>query len=93
MPEEVAYLVRWFWMIGRGRTGTGYGPNPISWAEVEAWARVTGIQPLLWEISALLELDAAWLKHIGDRLKRRRDGEEEPVGVLTPDVIAGFGRR
>lgn len=48
---------KWFWELDRGRGGTGFGANPISWSEMAEWMRVTGSRPARWEIEAITEMD------------------------------------
>jgi hypothetical protein len=43
------------------RTSNGFGPNPISFTEMQAWAILNGIAPTPWEIRLLRRLDAATL--------------------------------
>lgn len=35
--------------------------SPISYTELDAWARLTGRTPQPWEVEWLCELDAIWL--------------------------------
>jgi hypothetical protein len=35
--------------------------NPITWTEIDAWARLKGIRPKQWELDALTGIDAAYL--------------------------------
>lgn len=59
-PEVLAYLWGWFQDLSAGRT-SGFGPGPITWEGMQAWATLTGTYPAPWEIRALRELDAAFL--------------------------------
>lgn len=61
LPAACAYVWTWFLELHAARGSNGYGPNPIGFVELEAWARLTGRQPTPWEIAALRALDAAWL--------------------------------
>jgi hypothetical protein len=61
VPVELAYVMRWFWELSRWRGHTGFGPAPISPHDIEAWARLTGIAPTMFELDVLRRLDDAFL--------------------------------
>lgn len=46
-------------MLDAGRGSSGFGANPLSWAEIEAFGRVHGVQMSGLEIGWLRALDAA----------------------------------
>lgn len=48
-PEELMYL--WHWL--------GDQVHPMSYAELEGWARLTGRSLSRWEVEALIQLDRA----------------------------------
>jgi hypothetical protein len=39
----------------------GFSRNPISFCEIEAWARLTGAAPEPWEIELITAMDSAAL--------------------------------
>jgi hypothetical protein len=49
-PPELAYLWRWFNELA----------SPITWREIAAWSRVTGIHVERWEGVFLMNLDQAF---------------------------------
>lgn len=51
------HVWRWFLEISRRRSGGGFGANPISYAEVEAWVRLTCTMPSALEVEWLMDLD------------------------------------
>jgi hypothetical protein len=74
LPESVAYLWEWVMEL-HGRSGAHMaGLNPLNYATLESWMRLTGytLDPL--EVQALIALDAALL----DRSEPEPD-EPEPV--------------
>ena len=58
-PEAAEYLWRWFLEISRRRSAGGFSVNPISYAEVEAWSRLTHTRPSSMEVEWMLDLDDA----------------------------------
>lgn len=55
------YLWRQFTSLHRARTSNGWGPNPITWSELDAYCRLTGVQLDPWEVEAIRALDEAFL--------------------------------
>jgi hypothetical protein len=56
----------WFWTLDSGRSH-GFGPNPISFHDIEAWMRLTGAAPDHWEIHALKAMDLAYLGELANK--------------------------
>ncbi|MDA8114985.1 MAG: hypothetical protein M0Z43_09715 [Acidithiobacillus sp.] len=40
------------------------GINPITHAEIMAWAWLTGIKPLPWEVKAIKDIDSAFIASV-----------------------------
>jgi len=59
-PELARHLWEWFGELHAARTHSGLGPNPISWPDLDAWSRLTGVRPSPSELYCLRALDAAW---------------------------------
>jgi hypothetical protein len=64
-PEALRYLLGWFYQLHRGRTISQWGVLPISWSEIEAWSRLHGVRPKVWELEIITMLDDAWLDIAG----------------------------
>lgn len=60
-PREAAGVLEAFWELHAARGSNGYGPNPISYQELEAWSRLTGRVPSLWAIEQIRTLDRLYL--------------------------------
>jgi len=60
-PPVLRYLWRWFLDLSARRGGSGFGPAPLAWSEVAAWARLTRLNPTPWEVDVLLALDDRFL--------------------------------
>lgn len=61
LPEMGAQVWSWFSELCAARTHHEGGANPIGYAEIEAWARLTHRVPQPWEIEWLRALDRIWL--------------------------------
>lgn len=59
-PIEVGYLWTAFLRL-RKRASGGMGPSPISWADIDAFSRHSGLRLLPWEIETIEALDDLWL--------------------------------
>lgn len=61
MPEvALSYLADYFFEVGPAEAG-GFGPTPLSFQELDAWARRVprGLQP--WEFIMLRRLSFEWI--------------------------------
>jgi hypothetical protein len=52
-PEELGYLVDWYWQVVQGLR------EALTWADVRAWAELTGRRPEPMEAEALMRIDVA----------------------------------
>lgn len=57
-----AYLWDWFLELHSARTSSGFGPAPIGFAELAAWARLTRRTPSAFEVMALRALDHVYME-------------------------------
>jgi hypothetical protein len=62
MPLELSHLWDWFVELSAGRGSNGWGPNPISYPDIAAWAGLTGVAIRVSEVRALIWLDRLWLQ-------------------------------
>lgn len=73
IPEDGLYLWNWFQELSAGRGNNGFGPTAITWADMEAWARLTAIEPTPFETLTLRSMDAAFLStHAAEAEKRNK---------------------
>lgn len=58
-PEELAYLSAWFDSLS-GWRNSSFGVGPLSHLEIECWARLMRIEPMIspFEVDVLRRLDA-----------------------------------
>jgi len=57
LPELFADLWEGFIELDRAR---GHGPSPLSYSDIESWARLTGRRLSTLELALLIELDRLW---------------------------------
>jgi hypothetical protein len=73
-PDSLDYLWEWFCELARTRTVGMAGVDPLTYPDVDAWARLTDRQPAPEEVEALLDLDAV-MRH--------------PERLTKPDEVRG----
>lgn len=61
MPLEAVHVWEWFQALCTGRGG-GFGPAPLSWADIYAFFALHGIEARPWELNLLRVFDAAWFE-------------------------------
>lgn len=67
-PLVTEHIFGWFGELCAARGGTGLGPAPLSFGEIESWARLTGRRPTPIDVEWLRILDAAWFSvMVGDK--------------------------
>lgn len=84
-PVPEAGRIAWGWFIDLccTRTSNGFGPNPISYAEIEAYARLTRWPLEPRHIALIRAMDDVWLEHARKTLHR---GEEKPAPSSAPKI-------
>ncbi|ASP85482.1 hypothetical protein CDO26_13300 [Sinorhizobium meliloti] len=63
LPEAGRLFWQWFGELNSARTWHQAGPNPISHAEIEAWARLNRWPVQSRHVAAIRALDDAWLEN------------------------------
>ncbi|MCA1973885.1 MAG: hypothetical protein LDL44_13685, partial [Caenispirillum sp.] len=70
LPPEAEYLWRWFLDLHGARASSGFGPQPLSYGEIAAYAALHGLAPTPWEVGVLRDLDREYLKHAAEQAAR-----------------------
>jgi hypothetical protein len=76
----------WFLDLAHARS-VGYSANPIPYAEIEAYARLYGLDILPIEVALLRRLDMAALAHVAS--KRPKPGKNEPDTMTDASDVQG----
>lgn len=89
LPEAGRALWDAFCELAEARAHDGGRPQPIAWAELEAWARLMRwpLEPA--HVRLLRAMDRAWLAAAEARREGGGKGKapQRPVGQLTPEVF------
>lgn len=73
VPEAGRLLLSWFMALHRTRTYHQAGPNPITYGEIEAFARLSGTPLRPIDVTGIKAVDEAWLKSALARMKAGDD--------------------
>lgn len=71
IPAALAHLWDWFCELSAARSGNASGPNPIAYAEIAAWAGLTGRLVAPRDVRAIALLDQALFDVIAEQDRRR----------------------
>jgi hypothetical protein len=61
----------WYCELSDARSNNGFGINPVSYLEIDAWARLMRVRPEPWEVRLLRKIDDAILHEIAVRSERK----------------------
>lgn len=90
IPAGGELLWRWFLDLGQTRTYHMAGPNPISFVEIEAYARQMRWPLEPHHIDILRAMDAAWLEHASKRAQPAPQGVKVLPQVSATPLTAGL---
>jgi hypothetical protein len=72
-PAGVEYVVEWFAELSTARGSNGFSQSPITYAEIDAWARLTGRSLSPFEVDLLRVMDMQYLKVTSNAAESGRD--------------------
>jgi len=82
MPILAARAWQGWQHLHQARGSNGYGPMPISFTEVHAFAALSGIGLLPWEVELIRAFDGEYMRITAERSeKRRRQSEAGKRGM------------
>lgn len=61
LPGSLAHVWEWFTELSNARGAGAFSLNPISFQDIESWARLTGNQLTSFEVQLLRRLDEVFL--------------------------------
>ena len=82
VPPAGNFLWTCFWELSLGRGNTGWGPAPLSWADMAAYAGLNGIDFGPWESGTLRRMDLAFLQAASTETKNTgKSGNVDGLGA------------
>lgn len=72
-PEIARYLWDWFQELSAARRYGENGPDPIGFADIEAWRRLTGAKPDTWDVATIRMMDQVYISETIETIKRNRE--------------------
>lgn len=74
-PPEALHVWEWFRQLSARRTSSGFGLNPITYLDVDAWSRLRGIRPEVWELDGVFLLDSLYLVAMAPKVDPKAEGK------------------
>lgn len=71
IPTSHSYCWQWFSELSRTRTSNGYGQDAIRYSEIDAWGRLTNTKLDYLEVSAIMQIDSAYLVNQSEQIAKR----------------------
>lgn len=81
VPIAAERVWEFFWTLDQRRQSNGYGANAIDHREIEACARLYGVDLRPWELRALVAMERDRLTWLNTDPKDRRTVAAEPLTV------------
>ena len=69
------HIWQWFLQLSATRGG-GFGPAPVTFQDLLAWATLMQTEPTPWEIEQIMMIDGVWLKVQAEKSKDK-DGKSQ----------------
>ena len=73
VPFAGEHLWAWFWEVSEARASNGFCLLPLSWVDIEAWARLTATPLSPYEALTLRRMDAAYLSAHAQATKKDKE--------------------
>jgi len=73
VPWPLAHIWEWFGELCAGRRGS----EPLAFADIDAWSRLTGAMIRPSEVALIKRLDFAWLTITGEKVKKDSRGLDD----------------
>jgi len=72
LPASMYEVWKFFIELNNARSSNGFGVNPLSYVEIDAYFRLQQIVPETWEISAIKKLDNVALEAYAEQAKKEQ---------------------
>ncbi len=90
-PDEYTFAWEAFFDLNQCRSSNGFGVNPISYTEIDAYTRLTGKVLLPYEINGINIIDSCFLKAQNDLHKSAQKAKKDGTNT-APAPPAKKGR-
>jgi len=70
LPEGMELVWGYFIQLHNARTSSGFGSNPISYSEIQAWNNLTDSGVTTMDVKIIKRLDIVYLNHQAEKQKR-----------------------
>lgn len=70
--------------MDHARTSNGFGLNPISFTEIDAWQRLSGEMLRPWELRAIRRMDLVVIEHANSKAAEETKGTAQDVVSNRP---------
>lgn len=87
VPGAGGLAWRWFTELSDGRSYGFSGPLPLSWADIDAWARLNRWPLERHHIDQIRALDAAWIEGAHGNSARKKRGPAPPINPAAFDAV------
>ncbi len=93
IPDEFFYVWDYYWDLRQGISQGVNGPNPVSYAEIQAWINLADIELSWQELRFLRLLDAQFLISTGEHLKKTTAQNKNRQPKATRPAVRSAPRR
>ena len=73
LPDSMLQVWHWFIELNNARSSNGFGVNPLSYVEIDAYFRLNQITPETWEVSVIKKLDNIALEAYAEQVKQEQN--------------------
>lgn len=79
-PAHLRHVWEWFIELHGRRSSAGYGPNPISYQDLQAWSLLTGSRPRTVEVAMIVAVDDVYMAQVLKQLEKQNSKSQGTVG-------------
>jgi hypothetical protein len=72
LPQSMYEVWKWFIELNNARSSSGFGVNPISYTEMDAYFRLQQTVPETWEVNVIRRLDSVALEAYAEQAKKEQ---------------------
>lgn len=83
LPDMFSEVWSWFLRLNNRRQSSGFGYNPLSYSEIEAFFNLLEYNPQQWELEILEVLDSVAMKHFEKETEKQQKAQEQKSKVKS----------